>query len=209
MAHVFLLKAHPLPFSPCSHNSYWLVTYKDNNIHWTKTRIWSIIKLHYTLTSKDIPFPFLESRVPSGLRSSTISPTKNQMTLKKNQRSISSQWNKTKQVISSMDCVSYLFQGALWKLTGDHLFIETENKLNNINMDTNNYFSFFLDACTDTRVISIKRLVYGPWTTYYYYNNYHNMLFREKIYSIFLNIICQIHVYILKGLAKMHYTQSF
>ena len=33
----------------------------------------------------------------------------------------------TKQGISSMDCVSYLFQGALWKLTGDHLFIETEN----------------------------------------------------------------------------------
>ena len=105
MAHVFLLKAHPLPFSPCSHNSYWLVTYTDNNIHWTKTRSWSIIKLHYTLTSKHIPFPFLESRVPSGLRSATISPTKNQMTLKKNQRSISSQWNKTKQVISSMDCV--------------------------------------------------------------------------------------------------------
>ena len=135
--------------------------------------------MHYTLTSEDIPFPFLESRVPSGLRSSTISPTKNQMTLKKKSEINKFSMKQNKGFPVWIVCHT-CFRGlsGSWQVI---IYSLKQKTLNNINMDTNNYF-FFLYACTDMRVIGIKCLVYGPWTTYYY-NNYHNMLFREKIYS--------------------------
>ena len=148
-----------------------MVTYKDNNIHWTKKRIWSIIKLRYTLTSKDIPFPFLESRVPSGLRSSTISPTKNQMTFKKKSEinKLSMKQNKTRDFQYGL-CVIPVSGGSL---EADRWSPIHWNRKHLIILIWIPIITFFLDACTDMRVIGIKRLVYGPWTTHYY-NNYHN-----------------------------------
>lgn len=123
------------------------------------------------MTSKDIPFPFLESRVPSGLRSSTISPTKNQMTFKKKSEinKLSMKQNKTRDFQYGL-CVIPVSGGSL---EADRWSPIHWNRKHLIILIWIPIITFFLDACTDMRVIGIKRLVYGPWTTHYY-NNYHN-----------------------------------